>query len=57
MWLFSLFFGIVSQDVTYIFLCSYSDAGKLFMVDTIPKLVKDPTALALRSFTQVCYAT
>ncbi|XP_039585926.1 FRAS1-related extracellular matrix protein 1 [Passer montanus] len=30
----------------------YSDAGKLFMVDTIPKLVKDPTALALRSFTQ-----
>ncbi|NWU15195.1 FREM1 protein, partial [Cephalopterus ornatus] len=30
----------------------YSDAGKLFMVDTIPKLVKDPAALALRSFTQ-----
>ncbi|KAM6363304.1 FRAS1-related extracellular matrix protein 1 isoform 1-T1 [Pluvialis apricaria] len=30
----------------------HSDAGKLFMVDTIPKLVKDPTALALRSFTQ-----
>ncbi|NXM95749.1 FREM1 protein, partial [Sylvia borin] len=36
------------------FSCSrgYSDAGKLFMVDTIPKLVKDPSALALRSFTQ-----
>uniref|UniRef100_A0A669QDU3 FRAS1-related extracellular matrix protein 1 n=1 Tax=Phasianus colchicus TaxID=9054 RepID=A0A669QDU3_PHACC len=32
----------------------HSDAGKLFMVDTIPKLVKDPAALALRSFTQVC---
>uniref|UniRef100_A0A8C0HGV7 FRAS1 related extracellular matrix 1 n=1 Tax=Buteo japonicus TaxID=224669 RepID=A0A8C0HGV7_9AVES len=31
----------------------HSDAGKLFMVDTIPKLVKDPTALALRSFTQL----
>ncbi|RMC19340.1 hypothetical protein DUI87_03949 [Hirundo rustica rustica] len=30
----------------------YSDAGKLFMVDTIPKLVKDPAALALWSFTQ-----
>ncbi|XP_037980896.1 FRAS1-related extracellular matrix protein 1 isoform X2 [Motacilla alba alba] len=36
------------------FSCTHgsSDAGKLFMVDTIPKLVKDPTALALRSFTQ-----
>ncbi|NXG34434.1 FREM1 protein, partial [Dromaius novaehollandiae] len=31
---------------------SHLDAGKLFMVDTIPKLVKDPAALALRSFTQ-----
>ncbi|XP_010193932.1 FRAS1-related extracellular matrix protein 1 isoform X2 [Colius striatus] len=31
---------------------SHSDAGKLFMVDTVPKLVKDPAALALRSFTQ-----
>ncbi|XP_057262239.1 FRAS1-related extracellular matrix protein 1 isoform X2 [Pezoporus wallicus] len=30
----------------------HSDAGKLFMVDTIPKLVKDPAALALRSFAQ-----
>ncbi|NXD25972.1 FREM1 protein, partial [Spelaeornis formosus] len=30
----------------------YSDAGKLFMVDTIPKLVKDPAALPLRTFTQ-----
>ncbi|XP_027739549.1 FRAS1-related extracellular matrix protein 1 [Empidonax traillii] len=30
----------------------YTDAGKLFMVDTIPKLVKDPAAIALRSFTQ-----
>ncbi|XP_075383533.1 FRAS1-related extracellular matrix protein 1 isoform X3 [Mycteria americana] len=30
----------------------HSDAGKLFMVDTIPKLVKDPAALALRTFTQ-----
>uniref|UniRef100_A0A8C0FHI4 FRAS1-related extracellular matrix protein 1 n=1 Tax=Bubo bubo TaxID=30461 RepID=A0A8C0FHI4_BUBBB len=37
------------------FSCTHgqSDAGKLFMVDTIPKLVKDPAALALRSFTQV----
>nr|XP_009677125.1 PREDICTED: FRAS1-related extracellular matrix protein 1-like isoform X1 [Struthio camelus australis] len=31
---------------------SHSDAGKLFMVDSIPKLVKDPAALVLRSFTQ-----
>uniref|UniRef100_A0A7M4DYV2 FRAS1-related extracellular matrix protein 1 n=1 Tax=Crocodylus porosus TaxID=8502 RepID=A0A7M4DYV2_CROPO len=30
----------------------HSEAGKLFMVDSIPKLVKDPAALALRSFTQ-----
>ncbi|XP_008049143.1 FRAS1-related extracellular matrix protein 1 [Carlito syrichta] len=28
------------------------DAGKLFMVDSIPKLTKNPTALGLRSFTQ-----
>uniref|UniRef100_A0A8C9F6G4 FRAS1 related extracellular matrix 1 n=1 Tax=Pavo cristatus TaxID=9049 RepID=A0A8C9F6G4_PAVCR len=35
----------------------HSDAGKLFMVDTIPKLIKDPAALALRSFTQVCCVT
>ncbi|NXS94485.1 FREM1 protein, partial [Jacana jacana] len=31
---------------------SHPDAGKLFMVDTIPKLVKNPAALALRSFSQ-----
>ncbi|XP_010294379.1 PREDICTED: FRAS1-related extracellular matrix protein 1, partial [Phaethon lepturus] len=30
----------------------HSDAGKLFMVDTIPKLAKDPAAVALRTFTQ-----
>ncbi|XP_036034922.1 FRAS1-related extracellular matrix protein 1 isoform X1 [Onychomys torridus] len=28
------------------------DAGKLFMVDSIPKLIKNPTAQGLRSFTQ-----
>ncbi|XP_012925197.1 FRAS1-related extracellular matrix protein 1 isoform X2 [Heterocephalus glaber] len=28
------------------------DAGKLFIVDSIPKLTKNPTALGLRSFTQ-----
>ncbi|XP_063107425.1 FRAS1-related extracellular matrix protein 1 isoform X3 [Cavia porcellus] len=28
------------------------DAGKLFMVDSIPKLAKNPTALGLKSFTQ-----
>uniref|UniRef100_A0A2K5W712 FRAS1-related extracellular matrix protein 1 n=1 Tax=Macaca fascicularis TaxID=9541 RepID=A0A2K5W712_MACFA len=28
------------------------DAGKLFLVDSIPKVVKNPTALELRSFTQ-----
>lgn len=52
---FNLFFNITNLDVTCIFLYRHSDAGKLFMVDTIPKLVKDPAALALRSFTQVCY--
>lgn len=58
MWLlFFLFFSFANQDVTYLFLYSHSDAGKLFMVDTIPKLVKDPAALALRSFAQVCYVT
>nr|XP_045009957.1 FRAS1-related extracellular matrix protein 1 isoform X4 [Jaculus jaculus] len=30
----------------------YLDAGKLFMVDSIPKLAKNPTALGLRSFSQ-----
>ncbi|XP_056661330.1 FRAS1-related extracellular matrix protein 1 isoform X2 [Monodelphis domestica] len=30
----------------------HSDAGKLFMVDSISKLIKDPAALGLRSFTQ-----
>uniref|UniRef100_A0A8D0GZ23 FRAS1-related extracellular matrix protein N-terminal domain-containing protein n=1 Tax=Sphenodon punctatus TaxID=8508 RepID=A0A8D0GZ23_SPHPU len=30
----------------------HTDAGKLFMVDSITKLVKDPAAPALRSFTQ-----
>lgn len=58
MWLlFFLFFSIANQDVTLVFLYSRSDAGKLFMVDTIPKLVKDPAALALQSFTQVCHVT
>ncbi|XP_077004270.1 FRAS1-related extracellular matrix protein 1 isoform X3 [Tamandua tetradactyla] len=28
------------------------DAGKLFMVDSIPKLTKNPAAMGLRSFTQ-----
>ncbi|XP_070105186.1 FRAS1-related extracellular matrix protein 1 isoform X4 [Equus caballus] len=31
----------------------HSDAGKLFMVDSIPKLTKNPAAPGLRSFTQV----
>ncbi|KAF7244648.1 FRAS1-related extracellular matrix protein 1 [Varanus komodoensis] len=33
----------------------HTDAGKLFMVDSIPKLIKDPATPSLRSFTQVCY--
>lgn len=36
------------------FFCSHTDAGKLFMVESIPKLIKDPSILSLRSFTQVC---
>nr|XP_014426327.1 FRAS1-related extracellular matrix protein 1 isoform X2 [Pelodiscus sinensis] len=31
---------------------SPSDAGKLFMIDSMPKPIKDPAAPALRSFTQ-----
>ncbi|XP_042310518.1 FRAS1-related extracellular matrix protein 1 isoform X3 [Sceloporus undulatus] len=30
----------------------YTDAGKLFMVDSIPRLIKDPATPSLRSFTQ-----
>nr|XP_056704812.1 FRAS1-related extracellular matrix protein 1 [Euleptes europaea] len=30
----------------------HADAGKLFMIDSIPKLNKDPAAPALKSFTQ-----
>ncbi|KAJ7335466.1 hypothetical protein JRQ81_013407 [Phrynocephalus forsythii] len=30
----------------------HTDAGKLFMVDSIPKLIKDPATPSLRSFTQ-----
>ncbi|XP_029140355.1 FRAS1-related extracellular matrix protein 1 [Protobothrops mucrosquamatus] len=30
----------------------HTDAGKLFMVESIPKLIKDPSILSLRSFTQ-----
>ncbi|XP_060093251.1 FRAS1-related extracellular matrix protein 1 isoform X1 [Heteronotia binoei] len=30
----------------------HADAGKLFMIDSVPKLNKDPAAPALRSFTQ-----
>lgn len=30
-----------------------SDAGRLFLVDSIPKFHKDPTAPVLRLFTQV----
>uniref|UniRef100_A0ACB8ESF7 FRAS1- extracellular matrix protein 1 n=1 Tax=Sphaerodactylus townsendi TaxID=933632 RepID=A0ACB8ESF7_9SAUR len=30
----------------------HADAGKLFLIDSIPKLNKDPAAPALRSFTQ-----
>lgn len=41
-----------------IFLFRHLDAGKLFMVDSIPKLTKNPAAQGLKSFTQVgCCAT
>lgn len=36
-----------------IFLFRHLDAGKLFMVDSIPKLTKNPAAQGLKSFTQV----
>lgn len=40
-----------------IFLFRHLDTGKLFMVDSIPKLAKNPAAPSLKSFTQVgCYA-
>ncbi|XP_053149054.1 FRAS1-related extracellular matrix protein 1-like [Hemicordylus capensis] len=31
---------------------SHTDAGKLFLIDSIPKLIKDPATPVLRSFTQ-----
>lgn len=40
-----------------LFLFRHLDAGKLFMVDSIPKLTKNPAAQGLKSFTQVgCHA-
>ncbi|XP_062455753.1 FRAS1-related extracellular matrix protein 1-like [Rhea pennata] len=44
--------SVADQNVICMPLYSHLDAGKLFMVDTIPKLIKDPAALALKSFTQ-----
>ncbi|ETE61666.1 FRAS1-related extracellular matrix protein 1, partial [Ophiophagus hannah] len=41
------------SEIQYFFFCSHRDAGKLFMVESIPKLIKDPSIPSLRSFTQV----
>ncbi|KAL1777444.1 FRAS1-related extracellular matrix protein 1 isoform X1 [Sigmodon hispidus] len=42
----------VTRPPCFSFSHRHLDAGKLFMVDSIPKLIKNPTALGLRSFTQ-----
>lgn len=43
------------QNEAYVVCISlrHLDAGKLFMVDSIPKPTKNPTAPGLNSFTQV----
>ncbi|XP_060221768.1 FRAS1-related extracellular matrix protein 1 isoform X2 [Meriones unguiculatus] len=42
----------VTRPPCFSFSHRHLDAGKLFMVDSIPKLTKNPSALELRSFTQ-----
>ncbi|KAM6183307.1 FRAS1-related extracellular matrix protein 1 isoform 2-T2 [Erethizon dorsatum] len=42
----------ITTPPSFSFRHRHLDAGKLFMVDSIPKLTKNPTALGLRSFTQ-----
>ncbi|XP_017722661.1 PREDICTED: FRAS1-related extracellular matrix protein 1 isoform X3 [Rhinopithecus bieti] len=42
----------ITTPPVFSFSHSHLDAGKLFLVDSIPKVVKNPTALELRSFTQ-----
>ncbi|XP_074053635.1 FRAS1-related extracellular matrix protein 1 isoform X1 [Macrotis lagotis] len=42
----------ITRPPFFSFSYGHSDAGKLFMVDSILKLVKDPAAPGLRSFTQ-----
>ncbi|XP_042127293.2 FRAS1-related extracellular matrix protein 1 isoform X2 [Peromyscus maniculatus bairdii] len=42
----------ITRPPCFSFSHRHLDAGKLFMVDSIPKLIKNPTALGLRSFTQ-----
>lgn len=51
--LFDLIFVTWKMKCSPIFLFRHLDAGKLFMVDSIPKLTKNPAALGLKSFTQV----
>ncbi|XP_051012633.1 FRAS1-related extracellular matrix protein 1 [Acomys russatus] len=43
----------VTRPPCFSFSHRHLDAGKLFMVDSIPKLTKNPSAPGLRSFTQV----
>nr|XP_060465707.1 FRAS1-related extracellular matrix protein 1 isoform X1 [Panthera onca]XP_060465708.1 FRAS1-related extracellular matrix protein 1 isoform X1 [Panthera onca]XP_060465709.1 FRAS1-related extracellular matrix protein 1 isoform X1 [Panthera onca]XP_060465710.1 FRAS1-related extracellular matrix protein 1 isoform X1 [Panthera onca]XP_060465711.1 FRAS1-related extracellular matrix protein 1 isoform X1 [Panthera onca]XP_060465712.1 FRAS1-related extracellular matrix protein 1 isoform X1 [Panthera len=43
----------VTTPPSFSFSHRHLDAGKLFMVDSIPKLTKNPAAPGLRSFTQV----
>ena len=38
---------------SFVFFFRHLDAGKLFMVDSIPRLTKTPAAPGLKYFTQV----
>ncbi|KAL7988674.1 hypothetical protein Chor_007593 [Crotalus horridus] len=44
---------LTKKHLHYIDMETQDNAGKLFMVESIPKLIKDPSILSLRSFTQV----
>ncbi|XP_070794695.1 FRAS1-related extracellular matrix protein 1 [Pituophis catenifer annectens] len=43
---------VITSPPFFSFAHYHTDAGKLFMVESIPKLIKDPSIPSLRSFTQ-----
>ena len=50
-----LWINIVSELCVVVLMCSTPDAGRLFLVDSIPKFTKDSNAPVLRLFTQVIH--